>query len=160
MEVEAKMDEIRLKNIVASPFISRGINEIDRKTFVNYLSMNMGWLSPAVVEDLIEISEVYGLLWVEDDTIKPLFDLKETSLRGFNPAGIEDDLKKENVLLDIFQFMIDTKLEKRKLIEEIKELRAKFNDVVHMEVIALLLCRRHNLEYPEINSVEESLLKD
>jgi Uncharacterized protein conserved in archaea (DUF2240). len=56
--------------------------------------------------------------------------------------------------------MLSNELEKRKLIEEIKELRAKFNDVVHMEVIALLLCRRHNLEYSEINSVEESLLKD
>jgi Uncharacterized protein conserved in archaea len=88
MEVEAKMDEIRLKNIVASPFISRGINEIDRKTFVNYLSMNMGWLSPRVVEDLIEISEVYGLLWVEDDTIKPLFDLKETSLKSLILRGL------------------------------------------------------------------------
>ena len=153
------MDEIRLKNIVASPFVSRGRNEIDKKTFVNYLSMNMGWLSPSVVEDLIFFSEISGLLSVENNRIKPLFDIKETSLRNFNPAGIEDELKKEKSLTDIFQFMLDNNLDKKKVIEEIKEIRVKFNDVIRMEVIALLLCRRHNLEYPEINSVEKSLLE-
>jgi len=80
-----------LKAAVASPFISKGESEIDRKSFVNYLSINMGWIPPAAVEDLLKLAFLYGFVDEVDGRIRIAPGMDKVNMRDFNPQRIEEN---------------------------------------------------------------------
>ena len=140
-----------LKAAVASPFISKGENEIDRKSFVNYLSINMGWIPPAAVEDLLKLAFLYGFIDEVDGRIRIAPGMDRVSMRDFNPQRIEEKLKGSKTLLNMLSLVKDPE----EASEKFRALRDKYGDHLHDEAIMLLVLRERDIDF----SIRELMLK-
>lgn len=140
-----------LKAAVASPFISRGESEIDRKSFVNYLSINMGWIPPAAVEDLLKLAFLYGFVDEVDGRIRIAPGMDKVNMRDFNPQRIEEKLRNSKALLEMLALVKDPE----KASERFRALRDKYGDHLHDEAIMLLVLRERDIEF----SIRELMLK-
>lgn len=131
-----------LKAVVASPFISYGVSELDKKSFVNYISINMGWVAPRVVDDILKLAFLHGFIEEVDDRIRITMDTGGISMKDFNPQRIEEVIKSSRRVLDMFSLVQDP----YEASLEFRELKAKYGDKLYEEVIMLLILRKRDIE--------------
>lgn len=132
-----------VKAAVASPFISYGVDEIDKKSFVNYISINMGWVPPKVAEDLLRLAFLYGFIEEIEDRIRITIDTKSISLRDFNPQSIEKVLNSSRAILDMFSLVSDP----YEASVDFREFEDRYGEHLYDEAIMLLVLRKRDIEY-------------
>lgn len=132
-----------VKAAVASPFISYSVDEIDKKSFVNYISINMGWVPPKIAEDLLKLAFLYGFIEEIEDRIRITIDTKSISLRDFNPQSIEKVLNSSRAILDMFSLVNDP----YEASVDFRELEDRYGEHLYDEAIMLLVLRKRDIEY-------------
>ncbi len=142
-----------LKAVVASPFISYSVNELDKKNFVNYISINMGWVAPRVVDDILKLAFLHGFIEEIDDRIRITIDTRGISMKDFNPQRIEDVIKSSRRVLDMFSLIQDP----YEASLEFRELETRYAEYLYEEAIMLLILRKRDIEYNY--SLKEQILK-
>jgi hypothetical protein len=140
-----------LRAAVASPFISYGVSELDKKSFINYISINMGWIPPRVVEDLIRLAFLNGLIEEIDGRIRLAIDPKSVSMRDFDPKTIEDSLKGSRTVLEMLSLVSDP----YESSAAFRELKARYGEHLHDEALMLMVLRKRDIEY----RTKETILK-
>ena len=142
-----------LKAVVASPFISYSVNELSKKNFVNYISINMGWVAPRVVDDILKLAFLHGFIEEIDDRIRITLDTRGISMKDFNPQRIEEVIKSSRRVLDMFSLIQDP----YEASLEFRELETKYGDKLYEEAIMLLILRKRDIEHNY--SLKEQILK-
>jgi len=140
-----------LRAAVASPFISYGVSELDKKSFVNYVSISMGWVPPKVAEDLLKLAFLNGFIEEIDSRIRLTIDPKSVSMRDFDPKAIEDSLKGSRIVLDMLSLVSDP----YEASAEFRELKARYGEHLHDEALMLMVLRKRDIEY----RTKETILK-
>jgi hypothetical protein len=147
-----------LTYIVSMPFKRKGKEALKESEFVLALSIDLNWFNPEQAKTLLNDAEKSGLLKKEGDIIRPSFDISRVELpSGFKPESIIFD--KENMFDRIIdRIIINTGIDKRKIIAQINKKQEELAKQVVIEVSAILIAIEHGVVMDDLIEEEYAIL--
>jgi hypothetical protein len=140
------------------PFKRKGKEALKESEFVLALSIDLNWFNPEQAKTLLNDAEKSGLLKKEGDIIRPSFDISRVELpSGFKPESIIFD--KENMFDRIIdRIIINTGIDKRKIIAQINKKQEELAKQVVIEVSAILIAIEHGVVMDDLIEEEYAIL--
>jgi hypothetical protein len=144
----------------AMPFKRKGTDTIKETELVMALSMDLGWFKPDTARDFINSAIEKGIISREGDMLKAQFGINDVQV----PMGFKPDIsrfrEKEVFEQIIERIMINTGLEKQKIIAEINKSRNEKGGLFSIEVLGILMAREYGIQVDDlIDKSYRSLLK-
>jgi hypothetical protein len=134
----------------AMPFKRKGTDTIKETEFVMALSMDLGWFKPDTARDLINSAIENGIISREGDMLKAQFGINDVQIpMGFKP-DVSGFREKEVFEQIIERIMINTGLEKQKIIAEINKSRSEKEGLFSIEVLGILMAREYGIQVDEL----------
>jgi len=121
------------------------------------LSLDLKWFSHEISKKVVERALDMGIIVKENGDVLPAFDLNEISI----PPNFKPDIRKvlsssvfDEVVADI-SFKIGKTVPE--VIAEINQLQEKFNYMLEIEVVALILAKKHGIDIsPYLKRIRKS----
>ena len=134
----------------AMPFKRKGTDTIKETGFVMALSMDLGWFKPDTARDFISSAIEMGIISREGDMLKAQFDVNNVEV----PMGFKPDVsrfKEKEVFEQIIErIIINTGLEKQKIIAKINKDRSEKGGLFSIEVLGILMAREHGIQVDDL----------
>lgn len=148
-----------LKQIISFVFNITGKSVLQVEDFINMVSYDLRWFSPAETGQLLNLCSELNLVSIEDKKITPTFDTNsmETAVDFKPDKSILTYKPREDILVKIVEKIFkDAKINKNDLVSEINKMRSEF-PATNM-VVALLVARNHNVDISEFfDGVEKEI---
>ncbi len=142
------MDELLFA--AAMPFKRKGTDTIKETEFVMVLSMDLGWFKPDTARDFISSAIEKGIISREGDMLKAQFGINDVQV----PMGFKPDVsrfrEKEVFEQIIERIMINTGLDKQKIIGEINKSRGEKGGLFSIEVLGILMAREYGIQVDDL----------
>lgn len=140
-----------MKNVIASVFRKVGKPSMDEGEFVLALSFGFGWCSPEVARKFVQNAISIGLMTRKDDALTPAFDVHAHELPPmYSPsADVFSSPPKRDVLDEVLR-RLSEKMEREVAIEEIEGTHGQLKGMVHREVAALLVAKKHGVDVDDL----------
>ena len=154
-----------LQNTIASLFKRKGKEIINQKELELLASMELRWFEPQDARKIIELSKEAGLLRNEVDGLAINFDTDTIVIPiGFRPPkDLLSDLEQdsESLFMQVVnQICLKTGFDEKKVIAEINSKQVELNDLIRLEVIAILYAKEHNVDVDKfMDPVKKSLFE-
>lgn len=147
-----------LTYIVSMPFKRKGKEALKESEFVLALSIDLNWFNPEQAKTVLSDAEKSGLLKKEGDIIRPSFDISRVELpSGFKPESSIFD--KENMFDRIIdRIIINSGIDKRKIIAQINKKQEELAKQVVIEVSAILVAIEHGVMMDDLIEEEYAVL--
>lgn len=134
----------------AMPFKRKGTDTIRETEFVMALSMDLCWFKPDTARDFISSAIEKGIISREGDMLKAQFDFNDVQI----PVGFKPDVslfhEKEVFEQIIERIIINTGLEKQKIIAEVNKSRSEKGGLFSIEVLGILMAREHGIQVDDL----------
>ena len=134
----------------AMPFKRKGTDTIKETEFVMALSMNLGWFKPDTARVFINSAIEKGIISREGDMLKAQFGINDVQVpMGFKPdvSGFQEKEVFEQI---IERIMINTGLEKQKIIGEVNKSRSEKEGLFSIEVLGILMAREYGIQVDDL----------
>jgi hypothetical protein len=134
----------------AMPFKRKGTDTIKETEFVMALSMDLGWFKPDTARGFIKSAIEKGIISREGDMLKAQFGINDVQVpMGFKP-DVSGFREKEVFEQIIERIMINTGLEKQKIIAEINNSRNERGGLFSIEVLGILMAREYGIQVDDL----------
>lgn len=145
----------------AMPFKRKGTDTIKETEFIMALSMDLGWFKPDTARDFINSAIEKGIISREGGMLKAQFTVNDIRI----PVGFKPDAsrfqEKEVFEQIIERIMINTGLEKQKIIARINKSRSEKGGLFSIEVLGILMAREYGIQVDDlIRKSYRDLLKE
>jgi len=134
----------------AMPFKRKGTDTIKETEFVMALSMDLDWFKPDTARDFINSAIEMGIISRKGDMLKAQFGINDVQV----PMGFKPDIsrfqEKEVFEQIIERIMINTGLEKQKIIAEINRSRNEKGGLFSIEVLGILMAREYGIQVDDL----------
>ena len=134
----------------AMPFKRKGTDIIKETEFVMVLSMDLGWFKPDTARDFVSSAIEKGIISREGDMLKAQFGINDVQV----PMGFKPDVsrfrEKEVFEQIIERIMINTGLDKQKIIGEINKSRSEKGGLFSIEVLGILMAREYGIQVDDL----------
>ena len=146
-----------LRQTIASAFKSKGKRRMSISELIYTLSLDLKWFSHEISKKVVERALELGILVKEEGDVEPAFDLNEMDI----PPNFRPDIRRvlsssvfDEVVADI---SFKTGKTVPEVIAEINQLQEKFNYMLEIEVVALILARKYGIDItPYLRRLEKS----
>ncbi len=146
-----------LRQTIASAFKSKGKRRMSISELIYTLSLDLKWFSHEISKKVVERALELGILVKEEGDVEPAFDLNEMGI----PPNFRPDIRRvlsssvfDEVVADI---SFKTGKTVPEVISEINQLQEKFNYMLEIEVVALILARKYGIDItPYLRRLEKS----
>ncbi len=135
-----------LRLTIASAFKSKGKRKMTVSELIYTLSLDLKWFSHEISKKVVERALETGIIVKEGGDVLPAFDLNEISI----PPNFKPDIRRvlsssvfDEVVADI---SFKTGKTVPEVIAEINQLQEKFNYMLEIEVVALILARKYGMD--------------
>jgi len=145
------MNMSEMKNVIASVFRKVGKPSMDEGEFVLALSFGFGWCSPEAARRFIHSAVSIGLMTREDDVLAPAFDVHAHELPAmYSPsAEVFSSPPKRDVLGEVLR-RLSERMERDAVLEEIEHTHGQLKGMVHRQVVALLVAKKHGVDVDDL----------
>ena len=139
-----------LKTTVAASFRHMRRTELLKREFIYFLTIDRRWMNRDEVERLIKLADEAGLIDVEGDSLKILFDPSEVTIPlGFKPPS-DIFLKRDHVGELIEKIARARDLETTELVSEMNALiQDGFDGNLRVEAAVVLLARKYAVPFED-----------
>jgi hypothetical protein len=130
---------------VSMPFKRKGKEALKDSEFVLALSIDLNWFAPEQAKNVLNHAEKSGLLKREGELVQPAFDISNIEIpSGFKP---EPGIFEKKTIFDrvIERIILNTGMEKRKVIALINKKQEELAKMVLIEVSAILVALEHGV---------------
>jgi hypothetical protein len=146
-----------LRLTIASAFKSKGKQKMTMSELIYTLSLDLKWFSHEISKKVVERALDMGIITKENGDVVPAFDLNEISV----PPNFKPDIRRvlSSSVFDEVVADIGFKTGKTvpEVIAEINQLQEKFNYMLEIEVVALILAKKHGIDIaPYLKRVKKS----
>jgi hypothetical protein len=134
----------------AMPFKRKGTDTIKETEFVMVLSLDLDWFKPDTARGFINSAIEKGIISREGDMLKAQFGINDVQIpMGFKPdvSGFQEKEVFEQI---IERIMINTGLEKQKIIAEINKSRNEKEGLFSIEVLGILMAREYGIQVDDL----------
>ena len=146
-----------LRLTIASAFKSKGKRKMALSELIYTLSLDLKWFSHEISKKVVERALETGILMKENGDVVPGFDLNEVSI----PPNFKPDIRRvlsssvfDEVVADI---SFKTGKTVPEVIAEINQLQEKFNYMLEIELVALILARKYGIDIaPYLRRIRKS----
>jgi len=146
-----------LRLTIASAFKSKGKRKMSMSELIYTLSLDLKWFSHEISKKVVERALELGILVREGGDVEPAFDLNEIDI----PPNFRPDIRRvlsssvfDEVVADI---SFKTGKTVPEVIAEINQLQERFNYMLEIEVVALILARKYSIDIaPYLRRLEKS----
>jgi hypothetical protein len=121
------------------PFKRKGTEVLKDMEFVMALSMDLKWFTPEQAKSVLAEAQISGLLKRDGDLLRPSFDISKIEIpSGFKPQTVA--IEKKTVFERVIErIIINTGIEKRKVVSMINKKQEELSKQVVIEVSAILV---------------------
>lgn len=149
----------QLRQTIAFLFKRKGEEFLSEKELLFSLSIDLHWFSPDECKKIIDNALELKLLVKTEKGLKPNFDYKKTELPiDFKPGRDILGFKEDVFLRIVNELSEKTGMDKKNVVAEINRLNNELN--IEVEVIALLLVRKYNLDISKfLDDVEKIIME-
>ena len=139
-----------LKIAVAAPFRHMRKTELLKREFIYFVTIDRRWMNRDEAERLIKLADEAGLIDVEGDSFKLLFDLSEVTIPlGFKPPS-DIFLKRDYVGELIEKIAVARNVETTELVSEMNALiQDHFDGNLRVEAAVVLLARKYTVPFED-----------
>lgn len=144
---------------VSIPFKRKGKDTMKESEFILVLSMDLNWFAPEQARNVLSEAKRTGLLKVEQDILRPSFDLQNVEIpSGFKP---QSDIFEKKTIFEktIERIIVATGFEKRKVVSMINKKQEEMQKMVEIEISAILVALENGVIMDDLIKEEyEALL--
>ena len=155
-----------LQHTVGSLFKRKGKDIITSKELELLMSMELRWFEPGEARKLCDLAVKLGILDQTKNGLAPKFDLNSMDIPlDFKPpenliTSLED--AQESLFIQVVNSIcVSTDLKQEQVIAEINRTQADLNDLLSLEVLAILYAKEKGVDVDEyITQVKNKLVSD
>ncbi|MDH7490992.1 MAG: DUF2240 family protein [Methanolinea sp.] len=136
---------------IAAPFRHSHRSELKKNEIVYYLAFKQHWMNIEQANQVISRAIEEGLIGIEGDMIRPLFDVSRVEIPlGFKP-GASVFQRSDPVDDLVFRISERTGIPKGSVVSEINSIiQDVFQGNLTSEAAAVILAKRHGVEFQDL----------
>ncbi len=148
-----------LRLVIAAAFKAKGKRSMSKSELTYLMSFDLKWFTHDKSKLVVEKAVKKGLLVSEGDKLKPAFDISKVNV----PVDFKPDLSSleyttifEEIVEEI---SVQTGIDRKKIISEINAVQEKFEGLLDIEVVALVVARKYGVDVSQyVSEVKKSVL--
>lgn len=143
---------------VSMPFLRKGKETLKDSEFVLALSIDLNWFTPEQAKNVLSQAEISGILKRQGEMVSPAFDLTKLEMpSGFKP---ETNVLEKKTIFDriIERIILNTSMDKRKVIALINKKQEELAKMVLIEVSAILVAIENGVQVDDLIEEESEAL--
>jgi len=146
-----------LRLTIASAFKSKGKRKMTISELIYTLSLDLKWFSHEISKKVVERALDMGIIVKENGDVVLGFDLNEINI----PPNFKPDIRRVLSSSVFDEVVADISFKSGKsvpeVIAEVNQLQEKFNYLLEIEVVALILARKHGIDIaPYLRRIRKS----